>query len=171
MSVTLEQVEKLREKASVSFEEAKDALERSDGDILDALILLEHEGKTAAPQGGSYSTGYIAAQSAGTDDAEKTRWESFKDFCAKIGKFIAKWIRISCENYLDVNKNGSTQFSLPVLAVILLLILAFWIVLPLLLVSLFFGFKYRFRGREMGRDSINNAIDKTADAFEKAVRN
>ncbi|MDR2615905.1 MAG: ubiquitin, partial [Oscillospiraceae bacterium] len=46
---TLEQVEKLRERANVSFEEAKAALDEADGDLLDALILLEKQGKTAAP--------------------------------------------------------------------------------------------------------------------------
>ena len=35
-----EMVEKLRAKANVSYEEAKAALEASDWDILDALVLL-----------------------------------------------------------------------------------------------------------------------------------
>ena len=38
-----EKVEKLRERANVSYEEAKNALERSNGDMLDAMILLERE--------------------------------------------------------------------------------------------------------------------------------
>ena len=41
MSVTLEQVEQLRAHAAVSYEEARRALEACDGDLLDALILLE----------------------------------------------------------------------------------------------------------------------------------
>ena len=40
-----EMVEKLRTKANVTYEEAKAALEASDWDILDALVLLESEGK------------------------------------------------------------------------------------------------------------------------------
>ena len=43
MSVTLEQVEQLRAHAAVSYEEARRALEACDGDLLDALILLERE--------------------------------------------------------------------------------------------------------------------------------
>ena len=39
MSVTLEQVERLRAHAAVSYEEARRALEACDGDLLDALIL------------------------------------------------------------------------------------------------------------------------------------
>ena len=37
MTITLEQVDKLRERANVSFEEAKIALEQNNGDLLDAL--------------------------------------------------------------------------------------------------------------------------------------
>ena len=36
-----EMVEKLRQKANVSYEEAKDALEKCDWDMLDALVLLD----------------------------------------------------------------------------------------------------------------------------------
>ena len=40
-----EKVEKLREKANVSYEEAKAALEKCNWDLLDAIVLLEREGK------------------------------------------------------------------------------------------------------------------------------
>ena len=53
-----EKVEKLRERASVSYEEAKAALEESGWDILDAMVLLEKQGKTNGPQKTSYSTDY-----------------------------------------------------------------------------------------------------------------
>ena len=43
----LEMVETLREKANVSYEEAKTALEASNWDLLDAILLLESEGKIA----------------------------------------------------------------------------------------------------------------------------
>ena len=41
MEITLEQVERLREKADVSYGQAKAALEYSGGNLLDALIYLE----------------------------------------------------------------------------------------------------------------------------------
>ena len=44
MEVTLEQVERLREKADVSYAKAKEALEYSGGNLLDALIYLEEQG-------------------------------------------------------------------------------------------------------------------------------
>ena len=51
-----EKVEKLVEKAGVSYADAKRALEQANGDLLDAMIILEQDGKTAAPEQPSYST-------------------------------------------------------------------------------------------------------------------
>ena len=45
----LEKVEKLRERANVSYEEAKAALEANDWDLLDAMVALEKSGKTDSP--------------------------------------------------------------------------------------------------------------------------
>lgn len=57
MAVTLEQVERLRDRADISYEEAKTLLEQCGGDLLEALILLERRGSaTPTGQGGFYST-------------------------------------------------------------------------------------------------------------------
>ena len=53
-----EKVEKLVEKAGVSYADAKRALEQASGDLLDAMIILEQDGKTAAPEQPSFSTKY-----------------------------------------------------------------------------------------------------------------
>ena len=52
----LEKVEKLRERANVSYEEAKEALDKSNGDLLDAMVYLEKQGKVKSPEQTSYST-------------------------------------------------------------------------------------------------------------------
>ena len=51
-----EMVEKLREKANVTYEEAKDALEASDWDLLDALLMLESKGRLQEMESEAYST-------------------------------------------------------------------------------------------------------------------
>ena len=43
----LEKVELVREKCGVSYEEAREALEATGYEVLDAIIMLEREGKTA----------------------------------------------------------------------------------------------------------------------------
>ena len=56
MEITLEQVEKLREKANVSYALAKQALEYSGGNLLDALIYLEEKGAIPREEGAYFST-------------------------------------------------------------------------------------------------------------------
>ena len=54
----LEKVEKLRERANVTYEEAKAALEENNWDLLDAMVALEKAGKTDSPRQEQYSTSY-----------------------------------------------------------------------------------------------------------------
>ena len=55
MKVTIEKVDKLVERADVSYGDAKEALESASGDLLDAVILLEREGKLG-PNAGQRQT-------------------------------------------------------------------------------------------------------------------
>lgn len=43
MSITLEQVDQLRERTGVSYQKAKELLEKTDGDVLEAIVMLEAE--------------------------------------------------------------------------------------------------------------------------------
>lgn len=43
MSITLEQVDQVRERTGVSYQKAKEALEKANGDVVDAIVLLEEE--------------------------------------------------------------------------------------------------------------------------------
>ena len=52
-------------------------------------------------------------------------------------------------------------------ALVLLLIFAFWVCIPLLVIGLFAGYRYAFTGAELGRESVNNAMDKAAEAVER----
>jgi NACalpha-BTF3-like transcription factor len=45
MAVSLELIEILRERANISYEEAKEALEKCNNDVVEALIYLEKQDK------------------------------------------------------------------------------------------------------------------------------
>ena len=45
MEITLEKVDQVRERTGVSYAKAKEALEHTNGSVLDAIILLESEMK------------------------------------------------------------------------------------------------------------------------------
>jgi hypothetical protein len=162
---TLEQVEKLRDKANVTFEEAKAALDASDGDLLDAMILLEKSGKVPPPQ----SSGYYSSSSANAEgepqgEARYNEKEVWKNAMKKIGRFLLDVFEKGNSNYLDASKNGAIVLSCPVTVLVLLIAFFFWVTIPLFVISLFFGFRYRFRGEELGKETVNNAMDNAADA-------
>ena len=168
--VTLEQVEKLRERANVSFEEARDALEQAGGDLLDALILLERQGKTAPPPSGGY---YSGEQSS--DNSEQPRDDeygnnrqhtSFGDIMRSLGSFLLKALNVGNINYIDAYRNGNVVLSCPVTVFVILLIVGFWVTIPLLFIGLICGWRYKLRGPNLGHDSINDVIENAENVVE-----
>lgn len=179
----LEKVEKLRQHADVSYEEAKKALEECDWDILDALILLESQGKAAGPAAsdGSPADGN-GTESAGTrqepqeparpltvcqDSQEKSGQKDGKrqnSFFTKLGRAIKYLVQKGVENSLVIKQHGHPLFDLPVIAFLILLICFFWVVVPVMVISLFFDFSYNFKGAELGREKINRTMDQATEA-------
>jgi len=162
-----EKVEKLRERANVSYEDAKAALEQANGDILDAMIILEKQGKTSAPKSESYSTNYEDNRQSivnynSSEKSGNSSKEKVKDDLHSFGEKIKKIFDKSCVNYLVVEKNGEKIVSLPIIAAILIILLTWYVSLILIVVSLFFGFNYRFEGED-NMKAANDVMDKAED--------
>lgn len=171
--IKLEQVEELRKRANISYDEAKKALEETNGDILEAIINLEKQNKIEPPKGGGYYStknenkedNYqrVDSQRINTDDEVSI---SIGDLLKKIGQFIMKIIDKGNRNQFEVVKNGEKVMTLPVTILAILLVFTFWVTLPLMIVGLFFGFRYRFSGPDLGREDINRAMDSVAGVAE-----
>lgn len=173
--VTLEQVERLREKTNVSFEDAKAALEASNGDLLDAIIFLEKQGKVSPPAGGGYyssqDTSPEEKKEAGEKQKKRARaGESFGDMMKRFFRFCCGILNKANNNYLEAQRADGPTFSLPVTVVVVLLIFFFWVVVPIFILSLFFGFRYRFRGRELGKEAVNKVMDGASDTVDEIKR-
>ena len=165
---TLEQVEKLRERANVSYNEAKEALDAANGDLLEAMIYLEKMGKIKEPAGG----GYYSSEKSGTAEKNENtqnnppKGDSFSDLIKKFGRFCAKLIHKGNTNTFIITKNGENKASFPVTVLVLLLVFAFWITLPLLIIGLFFNYRYRFVGPDLGNEKVNGVMDSAANAAD-----
>ncbi|NLJ79569.1 MAG: DUF4342 domain-containing protein [Firmicutes bacterium] len=144
----LEKIEKLRERAQVSYEEAREACEWAEGDLLEALIYLEKQGKVQPPPGGGYHSserrGDDEEQSQREKEADKAGSNSVKEALEKIWKFCAQMIKKGNNTSFEVLKNREHMASFPVTVLVLLLIFAPWVTLPLMIIGLFFGFHYQF---------------------------
>ena len=234
MEMKLEHVDILMNRANISYEEAQAALTKADGDLLQALIDLEKDGKIKN-QSASYSTdsrmparygnesaaGGQSGQSGsngggsawngpgGHDNSSgqnnwggpggqggqgnwggpggqggQNNWGGpgyqgynqgydYRKNTSGLGDmFRSMWaglmnlIRRGNINHFEVYRHGNNIISIPVTVLIVLLILAFWVTLPAMVIGLFFGCRYRFRGPDLGRDSINRAMDSASDAAE-----
>jgi hypothetical protein len=170
---TLEQVEKLRTMANISYDEARTALDAANGDLLEAIIILEKQGKVNPPTGGGY---YSSEKNIDPNEMayNRTCWEkqnknchdgeTFISIIKRIGRFIFKMIHKSTTNSFEVLKGEENKASVPVIALVLLLIFACGVTIPLIIIGLFFGFRYRFNGPDFSGSTVNDAMDSAANA-------
>ena len=168
MEITLEQVERLREKANVSYTQARDALERSGGDLLEALIWLESQGAVPPPEGGRFYTTSPKAQARQILEQEpgagrKEEGERPMDTDHLLG-FLRDLLRRGMDNQLVVWRGESVVTSLPVAAAIALVVFVPWIALPLLLAGFILGCRYRFAGPDLEREAVTRAAEAVNDA-------
>lgn len=170
---TLEQVEKLRAMGNISYDEAKGALAAANEDLLEAIIILEKQGKIMKPAGGGYysseKTGDANLSLCKTNGGDKqtnngSGGETFTSLLKKFGGFCLKMIRKGNSNHFEVLKNEESKASVPVTALAVLLVFAFWMVIPLTIIGLFFGFRYRFKGPDFMGNTVNDAMNSAADA-------
>ena len=63
------------------------------------------------------------------------------------------------------SRDGRREFGLPLTLFIILLLVAFWVVLALLVVALFFGNRFSVEGA-LQHQEVNEVLDKAADLAE-----
>ncbi len=163
MEITLEQVERLREKADVGYAQAKEALEYSGGNLLDALIYLEEKEVIPRPEGAYYSTrAETAPPPEETLAVSREPEQGQKEKRPKIG-FFQRIRYLLLDNELEIWRREKPITAVPVLILIILAFVAFYVVVPALILGPFFGFRYRFSGPDLERDSINSVMGEVAD--------
>lgn len=175
--VDLEQVQKLREYANITYEEAKKALEETNGDMLQAVINLEKQNRIKAPEAGGYHNSEAEEQSANGKRRDNSRdnkrnqanGSSFGDQVTVFLKWCGKLIHKGNINSFEVLKDDNRVIMIPVTVLVLLLLFAFWIVVPLLIVGLIFGYRYRFCGPDLDKPEVNKAMENVSKATVRAV--
>ena len=173
----LEKVERLRASAQVTYEEALSALDASDGDLLDAMVLLEKQGKTAKPGQGVYSTSY-QEQKAYIDVPDQV--EQQKKDAPSLGKSLRALfhtvIRFIKHTSFRITRHEKDLLRMPswVMAVAVLI---FWKeLIPVALVAMLFGIRYSFENSQgtENTDAANDILAKAgefADDVKKEIRN
>lgn len=166
-----EKVEKLRQRANVSYEEAKQALEACEWDMLDAIVYLEKLGKVESPKQESYSTsfdGQTQYVSVPETVRRNTEYSSQDGFGKKMKRLWDKMWKAGKENYFRVCRKEEEIIKVPVWVFVVALLFAWHTLVLIMLISLFFDCHYSFCGKA-DLSGVNDAMEK-ANAFADKVK-
>ncbi len=161
-----EMVEKLSQKANVTYEEAKATLEKCDWDMLDALVMLEAAGKvkTTPETAARYTT---QAQPEPTP-VQTSGKQEFVSGLQKLWNFICKLFQKGNANSFTIFRHQEEVVTMPVTVLVLLVVFIWPLSMILLFVGLFCGMRYKFSGPDFGENNaVNHAIEKAADTVQK----
>lgn len=165
----LEKVEKLRQRANVSYEEAKNALQACDWDMLEAMVYLEKLGKVESPNQQSFSTSFEEQpQYTSVEETVKrnSEYHSEERFGSKLKRVIRKLIKIGKENDFLITREGREVLKVPVLVFVIALFFAWEAVVPVMIIALFFGCHYSFKGKG-NLSSVNEAMEKASNLADR----
>jgi len=151
MSVSLEKIDMLMERANISYKEAKETLERFDGDLVESIIYLESNEKV------NYSK---KTDSSFKGNFHSQRNHQQSEYAEKAKKGIKKLTKMS----FVIEKKEKTLLNIPLLAAIILLIVTFPVFAVLALIPYLFGYEiqiYQANGKKFKhrRPTENKDID------------
>ncbi len=141
----LEMIDRLREKANISYDEARSILESCGWNLSDALLMSEKQGCT------NQDTDAFAAGK-----------RHFSNFFSRLLHGISRFFRRYSAATVQVSRNGRVYLELPFIVAVLLLIFMFWWIIAAMLLSMVFGCRYTVKGLSVD-DSVNRAMDQAED--------
>lgn len=168
-----EMIEKLRERADISYEEARDVMEQANGDLLEALVLLEKQGKLSGPKAAAAHAAGETGADAGTanGEAEKDGAKKKKER-GPLGKAFHSAGSFLAHTAFHVTHESKEIFVMPSWTFALLMFFFWEALVPLMLISLFFNMRYFFDGDE-NVEAANEVLEKAgsfADGFESSMK-
>ncbi|MGL4107388.1 ubiquitin [Clostridium sp. LP20] len=180
----LKLVEKLKEKTNISYEEAKEAMEKSNWDILEAMLYLEEKGRIPRPSTRIFYTNEYKENNKHEDQInnkdKKNHYYNEKkgNIFGGIFEWVCKFID-TCNNILfEIRKEDIVFLSIPITVIGLLLIFTFWIVIPLAIVGLFFDIEFSLSSNKVDIGKVNNIfkllsenIKKLKEELRKGIKN
>lgn len=138
--VTLEQVDQLRKRTNCSYEEAKELLEKHNGDVLEAIVDFERNRK-----GKSYSAGHRGSS----------------DFWKKVREVI----QLGFDNRIAVEDGKGIMLNIPVNVMILLVIFIPYIMIPAFILLLLLGYKISIKKAEGSEVNISAMVKDATNKF------
>lgn len=133
MKVTIELIDELRSRVNISYEDAKKILERNDGDIIKSIIEIENSRSRRTVK----------------SNRHRIKNSSFDNFLKSLLSLRFK-----------ITKANLTLLNIPVVLVILIVWLSFWVSLGLILLAIFTSCRFKFYTIEYEDKNVNNNFKK-----------
>lgn len=140
--IKLEQIDLLRQRTNVTYEEAVEALENSNYDMVEALIYLERKHKISYKSGSSTEEGYGFVRA------------------------IKNLIRKGNTTKLVFSRYGSDILRIPVTLAIIITIIAPYLTLLGVAVALFTDHRIKFVKEDGSGMEVNKVFDKVSMAVD-----
>lgn len=144
MTIELDKIDELRRRANVSYEDAREALIKCDGDIVEALVYLEKNNKIKEVHG---------------DGQKKFSFKSIKALLKKGN-----------DNRFVVRKRDRTVLDLSANVMILITIFAFYVTIAGLIIALIMGYRFKFVNSSGENMKVNQTLEKVHDNIDNLKR-
>lgn len=155
----VQMVEKLRSKTNISYEEAKDALENTNWDILDAVVYLERIGKIKKPSVSTYFTNeYKEVPKENLNEITESNEKKKEKFSESFFETICRIIDKGNTILFVIKKNNKVILKLPITVIVLLIVFTFSTIILLLIVGLFFEMEFSLEGYNMENSEVNKYL-------------
>lgn len=145
MSISINQIDELRERAGVNYTDAKEALESCNGDMLEALVYLEKYKKARPSKTACTGTSFSDKTSALLKKGSSTRCIMHKQ-----GRII-----------LNISMNMLVLIGIITIPLIELIAVA-------LLIALFTGHRFKLESSSSDTTKINETLEKVSNSVEQA---
>ena len=161
MEKNFELVEKLVNTFGVSYEKAKEALEASNWDAVDAAIYLEKD-KNAASQ---------EQEQEKVNRSPKGSFNIPVDEMKEAGSNFFKtcWDFLSLNTFVVKKSSGEVFLDIPIWLAALLLCAFFWPVVLILAIVFVMGYRFSFSGPQLGKKHVKNTMNQVENAAEEFV--
>ncbi len=154
---TIEDIEILRNKSGISYEEAVNLLEYHNGNLAKALVDLERNGKIGKK-----------TSSQGKETYQEIPYQSQSTNSKKSNNLLTRLYRFR----IIIRKKNMTIANLSLLYLIPATILCFWLIIPSLLLVLLMGYEISVdkNSPDFSRDSIEQLVKTGAQNVKDTVQ-
>jgi len=153
MAVSIDKIDILMERAQIGYKEARDVLEKFDGNVVEALIYLENEDKTTT----------YKSEKQSHHHQKSTNRHSFFD---KVKSFIAKVHKTK----FQILKKDRTIIDLPMTLAIILILIGMPFTLFLLALGILTGHRLAIlkpNGKNIRASEALQFVEKQQEKFNK----